>query len=413
MKILHLNSSDLGGGAGRVAYRLAQRQRQLNQDARFLVGKKISNADWVRQITPGQQAFVVDKVVGAFVDALGIQYLFYPYSLKLLNHDWVRQADVINLHNTHSGYLSWWLLPYLSRNATLVWTLHDMWTMTGHCASPESVGCDRWQNGCGQCPDLKIPPATSWDTTRLQWKLKRRLYGQLKNPVFVCPSRWLQEQAQRSPLVQKYSVYHIPNGINTEVFRVQDKQVARSILGLNSDHPVLMALASESIYKGGDFLVDIMRRISVHYDKDMVLLLVGSGYSSSLSQLPSVRLHNLGPIQSEYMMAVCYAAADLFLFPSLAENFPTMLLESLACGTPAVAFDTGGVKEIVRDQQTGYLAPLQDCAAFADNVLKLLDDNGRLLQMAANGSALINDEYTLEKQARRYTDLYQEIGSTT
>lgn len=412
LNILHVNSSDLGGGAGRVAYRLACGQRQAGHNAQLLVGKKMSSEDWVQQITPSLRAFVVDKVVGKAVDALGIQYLFYPYTLRLIGHDWVQQAEVVNLHNLHSGNmgcLSWWILPRLARNATLVWTLHDMWTMTGHCAFPEMAECDRWKTGCGDCPDLKAVPPVTWDTTRLQWKMKRWLYQRIGTIAFVCPSRWLAEQARQSPLLQDFPVHHIPNGVDTSVFRAQEKGIARRILGITQNAPVLMVVSSADPRKGGSLLLDVMEHVSSKYAGDITLLWVGTGRTTPFSELSGVHLHAIGPVQSERMMALCYAAADLFLFPSIAENLPTVLLESLACGTPCVAFDTGGVKEIVRDQQTGYLVTRGDCADFAARTLELLGEPKRRYQMAESGLRLIKREYNLMDQARRYLELYQEV----
>lgn len=410
MKILHLNSSDLGGGAGRVAYRLAYGQRQAGHNARFLVGKKMSSEDWVQQITPSLPAFVVDKAVGTAVDALGIQYLFYPYSLRLVRCEWIQQARIINLHNTHSGYLSWWVLPQFARSATLVWTLHDMWTMTGHCAIAAYHDCDRWKSGCGGCPDLEAVPSVTWDTTRLQWKIKRWLYKQIGIIAFVCPSRWLAEQARQSPLLQDFPVYHIPNGVDTSVFRAQEKQIARGVLGITQNTPVLMVVSSGDWRKGSGLLLDVMQRVSGNYAGGITLLCVGTGRTSPFAELPGVHLHAIGPVQCERMMGLCYAAADLFLLPSMAENFPTVLLESLACGTPCVAFDTGGVKEIVRHHHTGYLVPRGDCAAFAAGALELLSKSEQRRQMAENGLKLIEREYSLKDQTRRYLELYQELA---
>jgi glycosyltransferase involved in cell wall biosynthesis len=404
LSILHINSSDLGGGAGRVAYRLAYCQRELGNDAHLLVGRKTSHQAWAEGILASSAEFAFSQAVGRTIDKLGIQYLFYPYSTRILRHKWTRQAQVINLHNVHSGYMSRWILPQLAKNHTLVWTLHDMWTMTGHCATAAYHDCNRWQTGCGRCPDLQAVPSISWDTAGAQWRLKRALLGKMGRIVFVCPSKWMLQKAKESALLQRFPAYHIPNGVDTRIFRPLEKQAARNLLGIETSSPVLLVMN-----KGIPQLREVFGQLATRGVGDIAILDVGSGLGDSLTCYPFVRaVYDVGRIQNERMMALCYAAADLLVFPSMAENFPLVILESLACGTPVIAFDVGGIGEAISSGETGSLIPRGDTARFAIELLALLANQSIRDLMHEKARRLVNSEFSLKDQTRRYLELYQE-----
>ena len=209
MKILHVNQSDVSGGAAIAAYRLHQGLLAQQVESRLLVGHTTLKSDRVATVS---RSYRTEAQLSRFTDGLGLNYLNLISTFKVSKHSFYQQADVLNFHNLHNGYFNYSAIPSLTKSKPAVFTLHDMWSFTGHCAY--SYDCDRWKKGCGQCPYPEIYPAIRKDNTRLEWKLKNWIYRR-SNLAIVTPSRWLTEQAQQS-MLNHLAIHHIPYGIDTE-----------------------------------------------------------------------------------------------------------------------------------------------------------------------------------------------------
>ena len=155
-------------------------------------------------------------------DALGFPDMYLPTGRILEHHPWLAQADVINAHNLHGHYFPLPMLAQISQKKPVIWTLHDMWSFTGHCGY--SFTCQGWRHGCGKCPALDTPPSIRRDTTRSLWRRRQRVYAQ-SNLRLVTPSRWLASLAMQSPLLSRFPVQVIPNGVNVDVFKPQPRVV--------------------------------------------------------------------------------------------------------------------------------------------------------------------------------------------
>lgn len=317
-----------------------------------------------------------------------------------------RDADVIDIHGIHGNFFSYLALPKLSREKPVVFTLHDMWAITGHCHN--SLDCERWRSGCGGCPYPDTAPAISRDSSGIEWKLKGRSYGRSKLSV-VAPSAWLAGLARES-MLGRFEVHQIPHGVETETLQPLDPDECRKRLGIPPGKRVLLTATNDlgRELKGGDLLCEALAGLPATMARETVLLLLGQNGDQLAAKLP-VEGIPLGFVSSDRDKAVAFSAADLFVHPSRAENFPLVLIESLACGTPVVAFGVGGVPEIVRSGLTGHVARPEDAADLARGVAALLDDAGARGEMSRHCRRIAVEDYSLREQASRYLDLYRTL----
>ena len=281
-----------------------------------------------------------------------------------------------------------------------------MWSFTGHCAY--SYECDRWKMGCGKCPHPEVYPAIQRDSTHLEWNLKNWLYNR-SNLSIVTPSRWLSEQARQS-LLNRFDIHHIPYGIDTQVYKPLDSENCRSVLGISSDKQVLMIGAHDlnDFRKGSDLMLQALKGLPDTLKSSCLLLTLGLG-GKDLSERVGIKSLSLGYLTSDQLKAMAFSAADLFIFPTRADNLPLVLQESMACGTPMVSFKVGGVPDLVRPDITGYLANPEDANDFRNGIIKLLMDQKLRKQLAGNCREIAISEYSLELQAQRYMQLYHQV----
>ncbi|MEP0911417.1 glycosyltransferase family 4 protein [Leptolyngbya sp. GB1-A1] len=403
MNVLHINQSDLNGGAAIAGYRLHQALLNSGVDSKLLVGNIQTPSKRVALVPRKPR---LETKLSQFAWKSGLNYLNYLGSFNIAKHLFYREADLLNLHNLHTGYFSYLAISKLAKTKPAVFTLHDMWSFTGHCAY--SYDCDRWKIGCGRCPYPDTYPAVARDSTQLEWKLKNWAYSR-SNLTIVTPSRWLTEQAQQSMLNQ-FPIHHIPNGVDTQSYQPLDRLLCRSALGIPLNKKVLM-FGAESLKdsrKGGDLLFSALQSLPNSLKAETILLVFGNS-GESLAEGLEIPVISLGYVSSDRIKSIAYSAADLFIFPTRADNLPLVLQESMACGTPMVSFKIGGVPDLVRPGVTGYLASPEDSNDFCNGIVQLLEDEDLRDRMSQNCREIALKEYALETQAKRYIDLYQQV----
>ena len=318
-------------------------------------------------------------------------------------------ADVINLHNLHGQYFNIFLLPRMERFAPLVWTLHDTWALTGHCACQSE--CRKWLDGrCGPCPNLAGPPKIYRDSVSVTYAARRRIFHRI-SPVLVTPSKWLLSQADLSPLTAGFRKRCIPHGLDLSVFRPTDREPARAALGLPASDTVLMFSANflHAQLKGWDLLLGALEQLKAEGVAGLRLLLVGQR-GEGLRQRSPYPTHDLGQVGSEQGMAAAYNAADFFVLPTRAESLGLVLLESIACGRPCVSFRVGGVPEVVRPGRTGWLAEPESARDLARCLRQALAAGAeQRRRMSAECRRIAEEEYGVDLMCRRYVELYEEV----
>ncbi|BAZ47947.1 group 1 glycosyl transferase [Nostoc sp. NIES-4103] len=408
MKVLHINQSDLGGGAAIAGYRLHQGLLAQGINSRLLVGGVKTSSDRVATVPTSKRR--IENQLYRFTWRFGLNYINLLGSFDIPQLSFYQQTDILNFHNLHTGYFNYLAIPALTEKKPAVFTLHDMWSFTGHCAY--SYDCDRWKIGCGKCPYPDTYPGIGRDSTHLEWKLKNWVYNR-SNLSIVTPSRWLTEQAKQS-MLNCFAIQHIPYGIDTEAYQPLDFEQCRLLLGIPKGKKVLMFGAANitDSRKGGDLLLKALQSLPESLKADTVLLTIGDGGEVISESVGMVNL-NLGYVSSDRLKSIAYSAADLFIFPTHADNLPLVLQESMACGTPMVSFKIGGVPDLVRPGVTGYLAIPEDAQDFSHGIVQLLEDCQQRDRMSQNCRAIALKEYPLELQAQRYIELYHQVLSTS
>jgi glycosyltransferase involved in cell wall biosynthesis len=304
------------------------------------------------------------------------------------------------------GYFNYLAIPALTKKRPAIFTLHDMWSFTGHCAY--SYDCDRWKIGCGECPYPDIYPAVKIDNTHVEWKLKNWVYMHA-NLTIVTPSNWLAEQAEKS-MLKRFPIHHIPYGIDTNIYQPINTKQCRFVLGIPNNKKVLM-FGAEILMdsrKGGDLLLKALQNLPESLKAEIMLLILGNGGEAMVDDLGMNTL-NLGYVSSDRLKSIAFSAADLFVFPTRADNLPLVLQESMACGTPMVSFKIGGVSDLVRPGITGYLAKPNDADDFCKGIVELLRDEALRKRMSQNCRTIALKEYQIELQAERYIKLYSQM----
>ncbi len=399
LNVLHISESDAAGGAGRAAYKLHRGLNGLGHVSRMLVGRKVTPDTDIRPLKRNLLWRVLDRASGELFDLLSLQYVFYPSSFGVLADAWFRSASVVQLHNLHGSYFGFTALPAISRLRPVVWQLHDQWGLTGHVAY--SLDCERWRRGCGACPYLDEYPRLRNDTTALLYRLKDRVYSGSRLTLVV-PSRWMADIVDASPLLGRFPVRYIPTGIDTAVFRPGDRDEARKRLRLPLDRKIVFFAAANinERRKGLHLLAEALRRLA----DPPLLLVAGSGTVAR-----GIETRYLGSVLDEEVLADAYRAADVFAVPTLADVLTQTAPESIACGTPCLSFDRGGVIDVVRHLETGYHARFGDIDDLARGLTTLLGDEELLARLSVRCREIAETEFSVDLQVQRYAGLYEEL----
>ncbi len=405
LSVLHISQTDHLGGSGRSAHKIHAGLRALGVQSRMLVSLKETGDPDVDLISRGVLK-LADDVSRKLTHFLGLQYLFFPSSFALLNHPWYREADVIQLYNTHGGYFSHTVLPLMARNKKVVWRLSDLWPLTGHCTF--SGSCAGWRTGCKPCPHLDYYPGLPVDTASFLFNMKKYLYRRTGFDV-VAPSSWALRASQESPLFEGFKTHYIPNGVDTAVFRPLEQDHCRKLLNIPLGKKAFLFAAQrlpDNERKGGGFFLKALGALGRR--DDLMVMLVGEGADQWGRELPfPVWRHEL--VQEEGRMAQIYNAADAYVHPAVGENLPNSLLEAMACGVPCVAFDAGGVKDAVAHLETGYLSRDGDAESLKEGLRWVLSLGEGRKSLSEKCRRLILDRFTLEKQAGAFKDLYENL----
>jgi glycosyltransferase involved in cell wall biosynthesis len=408
MNILHVNTSDTHGGAARAVYRLHQALLGLGVESRMLVQTRISDDPTV--IGPASK---IDRELVRIRPDLD-QLPLRPYRQRpgsLFHPAWVpsgvlRQIgriapDVVHLHWINDGFIR---IEDIARiNRPVAWSLHDMWPFTGGCHY--DGGCGKYLSACGACPLLgSSKPA---DLSARVFKRKRRAYAAAGDMTVIGVSRWLHDIARGGALLRDKQVVHIPNLIDTKVYRPIKKSLAREMLGLPAEESIILFGALYIASEPRKGFAELCQALPMIRAERAGLLVFGIGGPREGRAFP-LPVSYLGTLHDEISLRLAYSAADVMVVPSLQENLSNVIMESLSCGTPVVGFRIGGNPDMVDHMENGYLAEPFDPADLArgiDWVLRHPDPE----ELARNSRQKIFDCFEAGRVARRYVDLYEEI----
>ena len=306
--------------------------------------------------------------------------------------------DLIHIHNLHNCYINLpMLFDYIKKNnKKVVWTLHDCWSFTGQCPYFTAVGCEKWKTGCHDCEQINRYPSCSVDRTDKMWNRKKEWFTGVQNLTIVTPSQWLADLAKQS-FLKDYPVKVINNGIDLDVFKPTESDF-RTKHNLE-DKKIILGVASVwEVRKGLDVFIELSKRLDDRYK----IVLVGTNDEVD-KKLPEgiISIHRTS---NQKELAELYTAADVFFIPTREDNFPTVNMESLACGTPVLTFNTGGSPEMV-DEATGVVLMNEDIASVEQAVISMCE-SGKYSKEACTERA---KQYDSGLKYNEYLSLFENI----
>lgn len=408
MKVLHLSQSDDGGGAAHAAVRLHHSLLASGITSKMIVGHKHTDLQSVEGPTSrlGKAFALIRPAIGATVTQLqksgesGVRTpAFIPSGLvHVINSS---SADVINLHWLGCEYLS---VKDISRiTKPLVWTLHDMWPFCGteHYATEDKGS--RWRHGYTAAN--RINGDRGFDVDRWTWERKRREWT--RKIYLIAPSRWLTDCARSSKLMDQWPITTIPYSIDTSIYKLWPKDLAREILNLPKGKPLVLFGSiggTRDPRKGSVYLMTALDRLAQQMP-DVHGVIFGQSRPANFSAT-SFKLHWLGQLHDDATLALAYSAADVMVVPSLQDNLPQTGTEAQTCGCPVVAFDCSGLPDVVVHRETGYLARPFDPEDLAHGIGWVLKDPGRLAELGAAARRRAVQLWSTEVVVPQYLDVY-------
>ncbi len=404
MKVLHINSF-VNGGAARACFRLHSGLLRAGVDSKVMT---LESSGTKGSVQYGNNMHIWNKIM------FHLQYRLNGLSLRGRSNKWemfsfpssvykikdtkeYKEADIINLHWT-AFFLNWKDF-FKDNQKKIVWTLHDMNPFTGGCHYAGS--CRKYLAGCDTCPQLSRTIDQTVSAKIFNEKLNA--LRNIKNMTIVSPSNWLSKIAKRSKLLGRFDHVAIPNSVDTNIFFNRPREEARKKLDLPRDKQILLFVSDsvDNYRKGYSLLVKALQGIDT---SNLVLLAVGTEPKIKPEDLPILYF---GKVTDEQKMSLVYAAADFFVIPSLEDNLPNTVIESLACGTPVVGFPVGGIVDMIRADENGWLAKGLTAIELASAIEIALKTYRNFYRDKIRREAV--KHYDLGVQAKKYLKIYKSL----
>lgn len=418
MKVCLLSTSEKNGGAAVACNRLLKALCKEGVEVKMLVRDKQTsdenvisvNTSWIKRKI-NKFRFLWERIVIWRINCFSRENLF---SVSVANsgtditqYTEFKEADIIHLHWINQGFLSLCDIKKITQSGKpIVWTMHDMWPFTGICHY--AGNCEKFQIECGNCLFLKCPSA---EDLSFQVLLKKQHLNYDKI-TFVACSRWLANIAQKSHLLRNVQVKSIPNPIDTIIFSPQDKKNMRKKFGLPIEKSVILfgAVKLSDPRKGFEYFCKAMELLAQNYselEEKLELVFLGEA-KVNLPTLIPYKTNFVGYLRSTEEIVSLYSAVDIFVIPSLEDNLPNTVMESMACGTPVVGFNTGGIPEMIDHKINGYLAKYKDCKDLMNGIYWTLFDADYSI-LSLNACNKVVEKYSEKIVADQYIELYNKL----
>jgi len=415
MKIVHLSTYTAEGGAGIATLRIHKKLLEKGIHSDLLVYRssdrslpnvtevkkgffyrvreslfyRLDNFLFKKKIRPGSQQFSFNRF----------------QRVNVYDHPLIKQADIVCLYWVAANFLTPEQIGKI--NKPIIWRLSDKWAFTGGCHY--SGDCKRYEEHCGNCPQLITNKKKDFT-----WFGLKRKYEAWKdvNITVVAPSGWIADAAGKSTILKNKAIVRVATGVDHISFKPINKIHAREALNIPPSSKVILFGANnalESTYKGGIFFRKMIEQLA---DKDYIFLLFGSDKNQHRDDVyKNVRF--LGVLRGENDLCRAYNAADIFICPSIEDNLPNTVLESMACGTPCIAFkNSGGVVDAIDDKENGYLAEFKDVDDLISGISWISEANSDG-KISVKAREKILKEFTLDKQVNSLIELYQSVLRTS
>jgi glycosyltransferase involved in cell wall biosynthesis len=413
MKIAFVNTYDQQGGAAIAAFRLKEALERHSVDVQMLVDIKKSESKWVTALskTPFQQKIQKYKY---FFEKI----LFIPFESKkedrfafttaylgnnISKHPIILNADIIHIHWINHSFLSFKNLEGLIKlGKPIVITMHDMWYMTGGCHHARE--CINYQNTCENCQFLKSNSLTNSLVRQFQ-ETKKELF-QNKHVHFVGCSNWLTELGRKSSILPKERLLNIPNPINTTLYKYTEGISIRETKGIAPDKILLLYIAANvaNPRKGYKLLESALNELNNKFPNKFEILVLGSDKKNLISfPIPT---HKIGYVSDVNSIITYYSEADILISPTLEDNLPNTLIESMACGTPCVSYNVGGIPEIIDHKENGYVAEYQSIDDLVNGIVWVTENRDDLSKKCIQK---VQSTFSEEAVVPQFISLYKKV----
>ncbi|WP_419801829.1 glycosyltransferase [Mucilaginibacter sp.] len=420
LKVVHINTYDGNGGAGRACLRLNLALNEIGDvDSKVVVFYKFGQNPAVKTFTNtwfkrgrAAAAIITERLLAKrYLKPVKIPFSFTWFGISIIKNPKVLAADVIHLHWVNHSFLNPKHLAELAElNKPIVWTFHDSNAFTGGCHVRYT--CDHFERSCGDCPVLA--DAQPNDISHQIWKQKNEAYQQL-NFRIIAPSSWMKASVLRSSLMVGKQIDIIPNTLETNIFQPQNQQEARKKLDLPKDKFIFLTgfmPSKKDSHKGAAYLLESLELLVAKNSIDpsqIELVVFGNRNTEDMPVFP-FKTTFLGTIKDDEKLAACYAAADAFLIPSLEDNLPYTVMESLACGTPVIAFTTGGIPDMVQHLHNGFLADYKSSESFCEG-LEWIKNYPVKEALRQNAHETVMQKFSEKVIAQKHSELYKSLIS--
>lgn len=407
MKILHINYSDIEGGAAIAASRHNEAMRRVGIDSSMLVvSRKGKGGLYVKTVLKNKYALFFYSHIYLYLSLI-FSKLYNPFAkfsfafwgFRLHKLPLVKQADIIYLHWINGSMASVKEIECLLKmGKTVFWYMHDMYPLTGGCHY--AFDCQKYKVECCNCPMVrrKFP----FDAVKYQFRRKMKSWTKYSNLQVVAPSRWLGNCSRESTIFGGHKVTICPNVLDTDLFKPVDKFFARNLLNIHSDKKLILfgADSLKSDYKGWEYLRTALNLL----DKDEYECMIFGSENENIENDIRIKAYFTGYLRDVYSLVLAYNAADVFVSPSLADNFPNVILEAMSCGTPCVGFNVGGIPDLICHRKTGYLSKYKNADDLVNGICYVLGEENSRLSVAARCWVVNNCAYN------KVLEVHQELN---
>lgn len=403
-KLLQINVTSNWGSTGRIAEEIGQLAISNGWESHIAYGREMGTKSTSHTYRiSGKCDFYMHALQTRLFDRHGLASTRNTHNL--IKYIECIKPDVIHLHNIHGYFVNYpTLFRYLSTLSTpIVWTMHDCWTFTGHCSYFDIAGCDRWLTGCYSCPQKgEYPTSVLLDRSKQNYADKRKHFTSLQNLTIVPVSDWLARLTAKS-FFKESKIHRIHNGVNIDVFKPQSRESQNNIRAKYGFGDKNIVLGVASVWSPRKGLEDFIKLNEI-VDDNTTIALVGL----TPKQIDSLPRGMIGISRTENVeeLAALYSVAGIFVNPTYEDNFPTTNIESLACGTPVITYNTGGSIEAV-DATTGLIVEQGDITSLSNAVKTIINNSAQYSTEACRKRAV--DNYNKDNRFNDYINLYTDL----
>ena len=412
MKVLHINTTDIEGGAARAAYRLHKALLKNGVESQMLVQKKISD-DYTIQTVAKTKIGKFLNFLRPYIDTLPLKKYknktktpfspaWVPFS-KVVDRINEINPDIVHLHWICGGMIR---IEDLSKiKQPIVWTMHDMWTFTGGEHIDEGQG--HYLEQCGNSKVLNSHKEK--DLSRKGWFRKNKVYQKLKNLTIISPSKWMCQEAQKSSLLKNKKHYLFPNILDTNIFKPLEKNKARELWNVPQNKKIILfgsVGATSDPNKGYTLLKDALNLLKI---ENTEIIIFGSSKPKEDESI-KYKIHYVGHLYDDISLISLYCCADVMIVPSKQESFGQTASEAMACGTPVVAFNTTGLKDIIDHKINGYLAEAFNSEDLKNGIEWILNNENYEI-LSKNARKKVVSHFSEEVLIPKFIELYKDIST--